>query len=600
MNSPEAVASQRLVIARLSIALLQGALLFVLYRQLQAKAWPATDGLVFAPLVAAAIFVPFVAIAGLANFRVRSLAVWVCAVLVLCVGLTLYDVHQTPVIDRWGVSQSNILPHSGIWIALAAIIFITHSLIAAGDNQQKYIADYTAYYDVSWILGIQHVLAILFVAIFWGILWLGAEMFRLIKIELFSEIIRKDWFFIPATTLALASAIHLTDVRAGIVRGTRTLVLNLLAWLLPVIVLIAVGFLCALLFTGLEPLWNTRRATSILLVAVAIIIVLINTTYQDGKTESAPANLLVYARLIAIATLVPLIALAAYGLWLRIDQYGFSSSRIAAIACIIVAICYAGGYAAAAIRDYRELHRLEGTNVLTAFVIVGVLLALFTPVADPARISVNSQVSRLESGKIPADKFDFAFLRFQSGRYGMAALEKLKHKSGSAEAERIAFKANEALDWKNIYEARRNNPVPSRSTNATAKSRAENIKVVFPTGGTLPATFTDQTWDSFPDRWRLPSCLLNDRDKCEAIIANIDDDDAPEILLFREPVGAAAALKSGLDGKWIFMGTLQNATCPGVREAIRDGKFELITPVQKELKVGDQTLSITKPCVPVH
>jgi hypothetical protein len=54
--------------------------------------------------------------------------------------------------------------------------------------------------------------------------------------------------------------------------------------------LIAVFFLLALPFTGLESLWSTRRATSILLTAAAVLIVLINAAYQAGGVDTpAPA-----------------------------------------------------------------------------------------------------------------------------------------------------------------------------------------------------------------------------------------------------------------------------------------------------------------------
>ena len=91
---------------------------------------------------------------------------------------------------------------------------------------------------------------------------LGAALFELIKVHFLTELIKKPWFAIPATVMACTSAIHVTDVRAGIVRGARTLKLTLLSWLLPLMVLITGAFLAALLFTGLEPLWSTRRATA--------------------------------------------------------------------------------------------------------------------------------------------------------------------------------------------------------------------------------------------------------------------------------------------------------------------------------------------------
>ena len=74
----------------------------------------------------------------------------------------------------------------------------------------------------------QGALAAAFTGAFWGLLWLGAGLFDLINIDFFIELLQERWFAIPATTLAVSAAAHVTDVRAGIVRGIRTLGLSLL------------------------------------------------------------------------------------------------------------------------------------------------------------------------------------------------------------------------------------------------------------------------------------------------------------------------------------------------------------------------------------
>jgi len=63
--------------ARPAIGLLQGLLLLGLYRASSGQIWPATNGLIFAPLVLTALFVPLIAISGLGNMRPVPLAVWI-------------------------------------------------------------------------------------------------------------------------------------------------------------------------------------------------------------------------------------------------------------------------------------------------------------------------------------------------------------------------------------------------------------------------------------------------------------------------------------------------------------------------------------------
>ncbi len=48
-----------------------------------------------------------------------------------------------------------------------------------------------------------------------------------------------------------------------------------------------------------------------------------------------------------------------------------------------------------------------------------------------------------------------------------------------------------------------------------------------------------------------------------------------------------------------MLGTLANGGCPGVREALRAGKFEAVTPPVKEIEVAGQRVSVNSGCKPV-
>src|SRR5262245_44626058 len=386
-------------------------------------------------------------------------------------------------------------------------------MIAAGDADRRFIATYPRNFDLAWKHAVQLAFAACFVGVFWGMLVMGAELFHLIKIKFLAELLSKSWFSIPAMTLAFAYAIHVTDARADLVRGAQTLALTLLSWLLPILTLMAVAFLLALPFTGLEPLWSTRRATSILLGAAAALAFLINAAYQDLRPENPVVAVIRYASIVAAVILVPLVALATYGLTLRVEQYGWTPERIIVSACIAVGACLALGYWLAVARPRVSLRTLETTNIVAAFIILGAILALLTPIADPARLSVADQVARLESGRTPPERLDFVFLRFGSGRYGVQALERLKQKQDGSDAARISQMANEALSWRTRVEIR-----------VTAQTRAVDIVVVHPKGQSLPMSFLQQDWSAYPRPESLPYCLLHGNFKCEAVLADLDDD----------------------------------------------------------------------------
>lgn len=534
------------------------------------------------------VFVPSLAAAGLGNLRRRAFAIWIVAAIIVLAVLGAYDIFHDPNGGFVGGSTApRNLPSAPLWLAAAAGLFIVHALVVSGDADRSYIAKYSRYFDVAWKHTVQFVLACVFVSTLWVLLWLGAELFRLIKIDFLAELLKKPWFSIPVSTIAFTLALHVTDVHASIVQGVRTLKLTLLSWLLLLFTLIAVGFLLALPFTGLDPLWGTRRAATIVLVTAAALVLLLNAAYQDGEREHSVAGILQYAGAVAAVALAPLVAIAAYAVMLRVGQYGWTPERIVAIACIVVAACYAVGYAIAAATGRPGLRRIEMTNIVTAIVIPALILALFSPIADPARIAVADQVRRLEAGKTSWDQFDFAFLRFHSGRYGLEALMRLKDSREGPDAARIADKAAAAIDWKRPADA-----TPRGTMVATSVSRAANITVIFPSGQSLPDSFLQQDWTAGADQWRHPRCLTAE-EKCEAIMADLNDDGVPEILLLTQ--ANATAYRQSAD-KWVWLGSILNANCNGVRDALRSGKFEFTTSDLKDLQAAGQRLRIQAGC----
>jgi hypothetical protein len=574
---------------RLGLGLLQGLTLAWLYRASELNAWPATDGYVFAPAVTVAIFIPTLIISGAGNLRARTLILWAAVAALLWAGLAIYDIFRDPTMFAPDTSVARIVPSAAMWVSTGAVLFIVHAMIVAGEGDRRAVAAYPTLFEVSWKHGLQIVLASAFVGVFWAILFLGAELFRLIRIEFLAELIRRQMFWIPVTALAFSYAIHMTDVRASVVRGTQTLALVLLSWLLPLMTLLAAAFVAALPFTGLEPLWATRRATSILLVAAGALVFLVNAAYQHGRPEHRPVAALRYAGILAAIVLVPLVALAAYALALRIGQYGLTPERIGALAAVVIAACYGLGYAVAAARSGPWMHGLERINVLAALAIVVVLLALRSPLADPERISVANQIGRLLSGQVSPDKFDFAFLRFRSGRWGAEALQRLAARADGPLAVAISERAKRMLQtdpWSGRIASRQITPA----------QRADNIKVIYPSGAALPESFVQQDWNAFPRTWVLPACLWAVQ-QCEAIVTELGEDGRQNILLFG-PGADAAAFKEGPAGDWEFVGTIANAACAGVREALREGRFKTVHPLFNELEANGHRLRVSTECTP--
>ncbi|NGM52601.1 DUF4153 domain-containing protein [Caulobacter sp. 602-2] len=581
--APETVdlkAQRRVAGLRLVTGLVQGLLLFGLVHAADHRLWPATSPVLFMALAAGVFFTPFVVLAGLSTMRLGRLAIWKLVAFAVAAGLTGDAANAA----RLQYSSEGMWPNGVVVYAVAALLFIGHHLVQPAEMERRPIARFTTYFDETWKHGVQLALSILFTGAFWLLLVLASALFSMIGVDAIKKLIERAWFGFPATAVMFAAAVQLTDVRAGLVRGVRTVSLTLLAWLLPLMALIAAGFLATLPFQGLALLWATKKAAALLLTAAAALIVLTNAAYQDGTEQ--PPKVLAWAARIAGLLLAPITILAAYAIWLRVDQYGFTPDRVYGGACVIVAAGYAVGYAIAALKPGAWMKPLEATNIAMAFVAIAVLLALFTPLADPARLSVNSQVARLEAGKVKPEAFDFEFLRLRSGQRGVKAIEALeKHADPAiARAARAAPKTwQEAADRR---AAARENPIFANANKAALKK----IQML-PAGQVLPADFAAQfTAVGAP---LLSGCSLGSDSWCIGTLVQVDGAGDPELLM-----------SSGYDivihrrdetGRWREYGQVSLSSCPtyNIRDVFAAGQLKPLPSSLPDLEIAGQRHHMT-------
>jgi hypothetical protein len=552
-------------VGRLVIGLLQGVALYLLWRFADEPIWLAELRPLFAAAALVTVYGPLIALVGLGSLRLRTFLAWTIVAALVLAGLGVHDAGRA-IEGRGGP-----WPSFGLWVSAAAMLFIAHHLVAAGDAERRIIAPYPRYFEIAWKHGVQLALSCAFVAVFWLVLYLGAALFDMIGIRQLRDVIGERWFAFPATTVMAAAAIHLTDVRSGLIRGIRTVALTLLAWLAPLLAGLTAAFLLALLFTGLEPLWRTGRASALLLGAAATLIVLINAAYQDGQPDRPLPALLRWSGRLAAILPAALIGLAAYAIWLRVDQHGLTPERVIGIACVLVGACYALGYVAAALRTAAWLKPLEPTNVVAGVAAVAVLLALFTPLADPARLSVADQLRRLRNGTVSAAEFDYDFLRFGGGSYGKSALEQLALQGGAAGERAVDAQQRESRQ--------------SRQEAAiTPEIRRANIKV-WPDGRSLPDDFLRQDWSK---GWPLPDCLTA-KAECEAFFGDLNSDGVAEVLL---SAGGMISAYQDREGRWELIGRLEPGNCPGLVEAMRAGNLASTPPRFADLDVAGQRLRL--------
>jgi hypothetical protein len=566
---------------RLLIGLVQGVLLFILLRTQSMKLWPSTAPLVFAPMAGIALLVPPLLIVSCGHIPLRRLVRYLLPVVLAIAFVAGYAEW------RWdGALVGASRAHAGFAIGLMfPLLFIVWTLIQAHENEQHWPASYAAYFEAAWKLAIQHLFVMVFVGTFWLVVWLGVGLFMMLKIDFLRQLIGHDWFWLPATTLVMACGFHLTDMRPGIVSGIRNLLLTMLSWLLPLLACLVAAFLVAIPLAGFELLWNTRFATSLLLGTCIVLVVLINTAFQDGNRGEQTHMLLRHAMRLASLLLLPLTLIASYALSLRVGQYGWSPDRVQAALCIGVALAYAGGYLWAILDPQgrtpeRWLPRIAVTNIYASVLVVALGLAVLTPLADPARVSVSSQLSMLQSGQTPAERFDFKFLRFEGVRYGRAALDALAADSNPA----ISEKAKHALALKSRWEK---SPVLPLALSKQLSLRTP--------GKIWPQGFLDAGWESAGEKWRLPLCLREENRHCDVFVGAFSGTGRDEVLLIPQDHGTAA-LFSDSDGSWRLVSSFElPGKCLRLRDDLAIGKFRAVPPQGMDLMVGETRLRAVRP-----
>lgn len=602
--------ARRLLEQRLAIGALQGTAAWLLLALLPNSAallghpdlalwWPYRHPAAFAAFALLIAFVPVVALAEIGRMPMRRLWLYLAVLAAVLSAMAGYDIWRDPLEGSWNNVGNRVWPSPTLIFCAGIGTFIVNQLLEHRERGAGLWAAYADHFEDSWMRAFQFVLALAFTLLVWAVLELGRALFDLIHLDWFGHMIEHNWFRCPVLAVAFAASVHITDVRPALLHGMRNLGLTLLAWLLPLVAVLGWGFLLALVFTGLSPLWGTRFAATILLSAVAVTLVLVNAAYKDGDNGHAPPAIIRWAGRAAAPMMLLLTLLGIYAITLRVAQYGWTPMRLRSAMVAAIALLYALGYTRAAALKGDWLKRIEPVNVSASLAIVAVLALKLSPVADPSRIAVNSQLFRLTSGKLAPARFDYQFLRFDAGIYGTRALDKLA-RNASGE---IASRARLALaERSRIYFA---NGSPDPAQTEPPFSHA----AIYPRGAALPDSFRSAKWGAGDGYFPGPDCLRNGA-RCDIIVLPGGHAKSPLLLVIEgadtgtpataaKPVATVAALARsntapvyGLDsgGKWQNIGTISMIYCSGVREALRLGRAAPLRPAHDDLAVNGMRL----------
>jgi len=264
--------------------------------------------------------------------------------------------------------------------------------------------------------------------LFWLVLLLWSKLFGMIGIMLFEQIFFDNRFFPPiATGAVIAAGIVFCRRLPGAAGLYRHLMTRAVSALLPLHAIALLLFLACLPFTGLAIIPKAFSATTLLLTMTLLMLAF---SAIAGESEPGVSHWQRgRARLVLVAQgLTPLLAaLAGWALWLRIAEYGWTTDRV--YAAILALIAAAGSLLLIGFQRRAWSQGAAGMNkfilLMLALMACGWFL-LHTPVVDPWRIVMKSQLARFAQGEAKVDDMDL-YLFSESGRRGKQALQTINN-----------------------------------------------------------------------------------------------------------------------------------------------------------------------------
>ena len=476
-------------------------------------------------------------------------------------------------------------------VVVAFLVLVTLPvpfLIAAARPDEGWRC-YPALFHHAWRLAVRYLAALIFAQLFWGLILLSDQVLQIVGIDAISRLLKVDWvpWVLSGLMLGLGLAVA-HQLRAYV---SPYLALRLLRLMLPFVLAVSAVFLVAAPLRGLSALFGSLSPAAVLMALAGAAVTLITAVLDAGPQEAARSRVLtVSARLMAL--LLPLLGgLAAWAVWLRVAEYGWTPRRLAAAVSALVVLGYGGSYAMAALRPGDWMARIRQANIGMALAMIGLAVLWLSPALDAERISANAQLARFEKAHMPADQLDLWAIGHEWGRAGQAVLARLSEPSHprAAELAPVLARLGAARDRR---EWQRGQPGAAVEDTEALRRRLR----LYPAGATLPeAFFRDDRVPLWRDGCRRTTPAGNPG--CVALVADfLPDRPGQEVAVFYLITDARAGVDGWAAGDGYFEARLfpQGAggwAGPEIIDRIGQGAFSLDSP-DPFLLMGEKVLRL--------
>ncbi|MGL4681844.1 MAG: DUF4153 domain-containing protein [Hafnia alvei] len=579
--------------------LIQGALLY-LSNDFSTQEWRLDHKTTLLYVLVLSLSLPLVFVLSVNTLRNKTLWKVLLAYAVIFIAMTTWVNWNDVGLRDYG---TGIL--ATFYFSLAAIIFVTLPWLQVRIEKPNSPVNYPDLHDAIWQNTITVVLTLLIAGLMWGILSLGAGLFKLIGIDFFYNLFFEHQIFTYlANSLVLAIGVLICRTNSKLIITVRKLLSLVVKGLLPLLSFFALIFIFSLPFTGINTLakqWSsatTLLTTMSLLLALLVNAVHLSADNAEQKTYPKIIRYIINGSLLAL----PIYAiLSTYYLGLRIVQYGWTPERLWAAVVVGLSLCLSLAYATAVVRKNTIwLHSLGNINKKMMCLIAAILILCNSPIIDPYRISVNDQMQRYATGKILPDNLDLIMLRFDAGRRGNDALQALRHDAKFISDPARKLNLEKILIQTNRWGGYDDDDNKQKTAIFTVERARKNILLA--TGVTPP----DSSWwaslsENNYQAERMSDCYLL-ANSCVLTTLDLNADGKPEPILcsFSAPQAPFCQVYALSEGKWVVISRMdfdeylaQNKSdSTKLKSLILNGQLKTKPKEWSDIQIQDKTIEM--------
>lgn len=423
---------------------------------------------------------------------------------------------------------------SHLYFAILFALVSIHLLIGwRTDDQTGW--DYQKIFSITWRNFILTIISALFTLICYGTLTLGAILLKMIGVEILAELLKNKLIISILICTLSASAFALGLKREKTLINMRHFILTITYWVLIIVQISSIFWIIALSFTGLQPIFASLSAASVLLSFIFLSVLFINSAHQNGCIREPFGKNMSYLIQTTWHFLLIILGLASCALWLRVAQYSWTTSRIYASLTCFIATAYVVGYSLSTIKNTNIwMHSIPKTNIIASLTILFYCVGLINPWSTT--IATNAQLYEFISQKA----FNFSLLT--KNEVDLQQLKMLSNKKETPRVEEISELAEQR---------------PSNMTSKiTEKNLRDHIKV-------LPAhAIVDPSFLAFINHskdWHFNGCFIKEKHSCIMWINDFNNDHKADVMIIEknDPLYYLGSVYSKKRNTWQEEGIVQ-------------------------------------------